>query len=133
MAVKDFIRENLPESWLKAATELRMKTELINRLYGHVPRNYKNKNNYRQGIHYLRGVFLIHPNKLIYYVEATDIDLKKWERLVERINEINYQCEQYHGGFGLKPNKKKKNSNNCYITVRVSLMQQIVSQLSIQN
>ena len=93
MAVKDFIRENLPESWLKAATELRMKTELINRLYGHVPRNYKNKNNYRQGIHYLRGVFLIHPNKLIYYVEATDIDLKKWERLVKRINEINYQCE----------------------------------------
>ena len=43
MGLMNFIRQNLPESWEKAATEMRMKTELITRLHNVVPRAYKNK------------------------------------------------------------------------------------------
>jgi len=42
MGLMNFIRQNLPESWEKAATEMRMKTELITRLHNVVPRAYKN-------------------------------------------------------------------------------------------
>ena len=38
MGLMNFIRQNLPESWEKAATEMRMKTELITRLHNVVPR-----------------------------------------------------------------------------------------------
>lgn len=40
MGLMNFIRANLPESWEKAATELKMKTELITRLHANVPRIY---------------------------------------------------------------------------------------------
>ena len=46
MGLMNFIRQNLPESWEKAATELKMKTELITRLHANVPRIYKNKYHY---------------------------------------------------------------------------------------
>ena len=47
MGLMNFIRQNLPESWEKAATEMRMKTELITRLHNVVPRAYKNKYHYK--------------------------------------------------------------------------------------
>ena len=50
MGLMNFIRQNLPESWEKASTEMKMKTELINRLHANVPRQYKNKYHYREGI-----------------------------------------------------------------------------------
>lgn len=92
MGLMNFIRQNLPESWEKAATELKMKTELITRLHANVPRNYKNKYHYREGINYIRGVFRRKGN-IIYSVEATDINLEKWEELNNRIKEYEYQCE----------------------------------------
>ena len=54
MGLMNFIRQNLPESWEKAATEMRMKTELITRLHNVVPRAYKNKYHYKEGISYIR-------------------------------------------------------------------------------
>ena len=57
MGLMNFIRQNLPESWEKAATELKMKTELITRLHANVPRIYKNKYHYKEGMNYIRGVF----------------------------------------------------------------------------
>lgn len=50
MGLMNFIRQNLPESWEKAATELKMKTELITRLHANVPRIYKNKYHYKEGM-----------------------------------------------------------------------------------
>lgn len=41
MGLINFIRQNLPESWEKAATEMKMKSELITRLHANVPRIYK--------------------------------------------------------------------------------------------
>ena len=112
MGLMDFIRQNLPESWEKAATELQMKTELIKRLHAMVPRAYKNKYHYKEGMSYIRRTFQAKGN-IIYLVEATDIDLDKWNKLNNKIKEIEYQCEQYLGGFGLIPNQKKESSNSC--------------------
>lgn len=42
---------------------------------------------------YIRSVFNISADKLVYYVEASDIDLVKWEKLTNKIKEIEYQCE----------------------------------------
>lgn len=113
MGLINFIRQNLPESWEKAATEMKMKSELITRLHANVPRIYKNRYHYKEGMRYIRSVFNISADKLVYYVEASDIDLVKWEKLTNKIKEIEYQCEQYHGGFGLIPNRKKESSSKC--------------------
>ena len=85
MGLMNFIRQNLPESWEKAATELKMKTELITRLHANVPRIYK------KGMNYIRGVFRASCD-IIYLVEATDIDKEKWELLNNKIKEYEYQC-----------------------------------------
>lgn len=92
MGLMDFIRQNLPEPWEKAATELKMKTELITRLHAMVPRTYKNKYHYKEGINYIRRIFQAKGN-IIYLVEASDIDVDKWNKLNNRINEIKHQCE----------------------------------------
>ena len=91
MGLMNFIRANLPESWEKAATELKMKTELITRLHANVPRIYKNKYHYKEGMKYIRGVFRASCD-IIYLVEATDIDKEKWELLNNKIKEYEYQC-----------------------------------------
>lgn len=92
MGLMDFIRQNLPESWDKAATELKMKTELIRRLHANVPREYKNKFHYKEGMRYIRGVFKTKSN-IIYYVEATDIDIAKWAELNNKIKEYQHLCD----------------------------------------
>ncbi len=112
MGLMNFIRANLPESWEKAATELKMKTELITRLHANVPRIYKNKYHYKEGMNYIRGVFRASCD-IIYLVEATDIDKEKWELLNNKIKEYEYQCAQYLGGFGLTPDKKRESSRKC--------------------
>lgn len=91
MGLMNFIRANLPESWEKAATELKMKTELITRLHANVPKIYKNKYHYKEGINYIRGVF--RSTCAIYYlVDATDIDLNKWKVLDDKIKEYIEAC-----------------------------------------
>lgn len=91
MGLMDFIRQNLPESWEKAATEMRMKTELITRLHNVVPRAYKNKYHYKEGISYIRRVFNTKCD-IIHLVDATDIDITKWNELSSKIKEYEYQC-----------------------------------------
>lgn len=91
MGLMNFIRHNLPESWDKAATELRMKTELVTRLNNAVPCAYKNKYHYKEGLNYIRRVFNTRA-EVIHLVDATDIDMKKWKELCERIKQIEYQC-----------------------------------------
>ncbi len=92
MGLMNFIRQNLPESWEKASTEMRMKTELITRLHANVPRIYKNKYHYREGMQYIRNAFRATCD-IIYLVEATNIDRDKWDKLNTKIKEYEYQCE----------------------------------------
>lgn len=92
MGLMVFIRQNLPESWDKAATELKMKTELITRIHDAIPRCYKNKYHYKEGIQKVRNIFKVKGN-LIYHVDATDIDVEKWNKLDEKIKEYEYLCE----------------------------------------
>ena len=110
MGLMNFIRQNLPESWDKAATEMRMKTELVTRIHNVVPRSYKNKYHYKEGMAWVRRLFQV-KSDLKYYVDATNLDIEKWNKLDAKIREYEYLCEQYHGGFGLIPNKKKKSLN----------------------
>lgn len=91
MGLMNFIRDNLPYSWDKAATELRMKTELITRLNNAVPYAYRNRYHYKEGIVYIRRVFNTRA-EVIHLIDATDIDLAKWKKLCSRIKEIEYQC-----------------------------------------
>ena len=41
---------------------------------------------------YIRSVFQTSADKLIYYVEATDINVDKWNELANKIKEKEYQC-----------------------------------------
>lgn len=91
MGLKNFIRDNLPYSWDKAATELRMKTELITRLNNTVPYAYRNKYHYKEGINYIKRVFNTRAD-VIHLVDATDINMDKWKKLCSRIKEIEYEC-----------------------------------------
>lgn len=93
MGLMNFIRQNLPESWEKAASEMKMKTELIHRLHANVPRIYKNKYHYKEGIKYIRGVFQCTSN-ILYYVEATNIDIERWQELNNKIKEYQHLCDQ---------------------------------------
>lgn len=91
MGLMNFIRQNLPESWEKASTEMRMKTELIHRLHSLVPRDYKNKYHYKEGMNFIRRQFRTDCN-IIHLVDATDMNLEKWQQLNSRIKEIEHQC-----------------------------------------
>lgn len=92
MGLMNFIRHNLPEPWDKASTELKMKTELIHRLHSVVPRAFKNKHHYKEGMAYIRRLFRSDAN-IIYLVDATNMDIEKWQNLSLRINELKYLCE----------------------------------------
>lgn len=91
MGLMVFIRQNLPESWEKAASAMKMKTELIHRLHDVVPRAYKNKYHYKEGVSYIRRVFNTKCD-IIHLVDATDIDIEKWKILSNKIKEYEYQC-----------------------------------------
>lgn len=91
MGLMVFIRQNLPESWEKAASAMKMKTELIHRLHDVVPRAYKNKYHYKEGVSYIRRVFNTKCD-IIHLVDATDIDIEKWKTLSNKIKEYEYQC-----------------------------------------
>lgn len=91
MGLMNFIRENLPESWDKASTEMRMKTELIHRLHSVVPYTYKNRYHYKEGVAYIRRLFNTRAD-IIHLVDATDIDVDRWKKLGNKIKEIEYQC-----------------------------------------
>ncbi len=94
MSVRKFIRENLPEAWDKAATELKMRTELVERLYGAIPQYYKNRYHYKKAIKILYRIFdtnVVDCN-IIHLVDATDINLTKWNELSNKIKEYEYQC-----------------------------------------
>lgn len=91
MGLMNFIRQNLPESWEKAATEMRMKTELITRLHSNVPRVYKNKYHYKDGMRYIRDMFK-KKSAIYHLVDATDMDIERWKELDNKIKEIEYQC-----------------------------------------
>ena len=91
MGLMNFIRSNLPESWDKVATEMKMKTELINRLHANVPRQYKNKYHYREGIRYIQGVFK-RKCSIYYLVEATNLDMNRWRKLDDAIKNYEETC-----------------------------------------
>lgn len=91
MGLMNFIRQNLPESWEKAATELRMKTELVTRLHDVVPAAYKNRYHYKEGMEYIRRLFRTRA-AIIHLVDATDINIEKWNKLGDRIKQIEYEC-----------------------------------------
>lgn len=122
MGLMDFIRQNLPESWDKAATEMKMKTELITRLHANVPRTYKNKYHYKEGIRYILGVFKT-KSSIYYHIDATNLDFEKWKQLDNKIKEYEYLCDQFLGGFGLNPNKKKESSRNSLMNPYQTLTQ----------
>ena len=91
MSVRNFIRQNLPEAWDKATTELKMKTELVERLYGAIPQCYKNRYHYKKAIAMLYRIFDTKCD-IIHLIDATDINLTKWGELSSKIKEYEWQC-----------------------------------------
>lgn len=99
MGLINFIREKLPEPLLKASTDLRMKNELILRIYAAVPQAYKNKYHFREGIsrvkmifyHWDRGTAIYH---LIDMTNATNEEkFKKWQDLDIIARNIQELCK----------------------------------------
>ncbi len=95
MGLITFIRHNMPEPIEKACKEMRMKDEVIKRMYDAIPRCYKNKYHYKEAISKIKLKFfsIVERKTAIYHlIDMSDVDdLTKWEQLDEKIkNNIDY-------------------------------------------
>lgn len=93
MGLRDYIRQQLPFEWDKAATEMKMKTELISRICTIVPTSYKDKYHYKEARRYVNTLFQTKSCSIVHLVDATDMDLGKWQELNSKIREYEYQCK----------------------------------------
>lgn len=97
MGLITYIRHTLPEPVEKASKKLRMKDELVKRLYAAIPQCYKNKYHYKEGIKRVEAIYgaIVYRSIPVYNLidmsEVTSEDFKKWEKLDRAIiNEISY-------------------------------------------
>lgn len=97
MGLITYIRHTLPEPVEKASKKLKMKDELVKRLYAAIPQCYKNKYHYKEGIKRVEAIYesIVHRSIPIYHLidmsEVTSTDFRKWEELDrEIINQISY-------------------------------------------
>lgn len=90
MGLINYIRENLPHSWEKITTECRCKSELIQRIYAAVPRIYKNKYHYREGMTVINR--MLKSSSVLYAIDHTDIDESKWNKIDQKIKDYEEQC-----------------------------------------
>lgn len=95
MGLITFIRHNLPEPVEKACKEMRMKDEVVRRMYSAIPQCYKNKYHFKAGLSKIRLKFYyILENRVAIYhlIDMTNVeDLTKWKELDEKIkNYIDY-------------------------------------------
>lgn len=96
MSVKNFISDNLPPEWDYCARKLKMRTELIERLYQTIPTCFRNKYKYKFGINVIKNIFdywYINHTNIIHLIEATDLDIKKWNKLNSEIIKYMEECK----------------------------------------
>lgn len=98
MGLINFIREKLPEPLDVASRKLKMKEQLIQRINSAVPKCYKNKYHYKEGISKARAI-LFHWDRgtpiynLIDMEGATEAGvLDKWKRLEEIARNYKELC-----------------------------------------
>lgn len=93
MGLITFIRRNLPEPVEKACLEMRMKEQVVQRIYGAVPQQFKNKYHYKEGLSRIKLIFhsITERGTAIYHlIDMTNVeDLTKWKELDNRIK--NYK------------------------------------------
>lgn len=99
MGLIKFIRETLPEPLEMASKQLRMKEQLIQRINSVIPKCYKNKYHYKEGISKAKMI-IFHWDKgtpiynLINMEGATETKvLNKWKRLEEIARNYKEQCK----------------------------------------
>lgn len=95
MRVLTFIRHNLPEPVEKACIDMRMKNEVVLRIYSTIPQKYKNRYHYRVGLSNVRRIFfsIMERRVPIYYLlDMHEVkDMAKWMELDKKIqNYIDY-------------------------------------------
>lgn len=96
MSVRDFISENLPEPWDHCSRKLKMRTELIERIYALIPNELRNTYKYKVSIQKIKRLFAYwYETKvnIIYLVEGTNIDKDKWEKLNTEIMKYIEECK----------------------------------------
>lgn len=90
MSTVTFIRNHMPHPVEMACKEMRMKDEVIRRIYSSLSRTYKSKNYCNAVQHEILAKYysIVYKRIPIYHlIDMTDVDdLTKWKELDERIN-----------------------------------------------
>lgn len=96
MGLQKRIEEKMPWEWDKAAKELRVKGELVKRLYRYIPKYYKGnklRNNpelRRRAYFYINEMF---KRDVLYVIDVSHTDINIWRKLSERITQIREECK----------------------------------------
>lgn len=90
-SIKQYIRDNMPESWSHVATEMRVREELIRRINDTIPNCYKNNKSYLDSINVLKRMF--RATSLVYHlIDMTDADLEKWKTFSNKVKDYEESC-----------------------------------------
>lgn len=99
MSLRGYIRAKMPEPMEHCARKKRMFGELVERIYGMVPTQMRNKHHYRSAFSKIGNIFFFfnERNTAIYnLIDMTGVDsddMKKWYDLEEDIRNYIKQCE----------------------------------------
>ena len=97
MTIKEYILENMPESWLICATEMHMKTELVQRLIDVAITSHLTvvSEIFKVRKRVIDNIFAYFNNtkcEIMYLVDSTNMDREKWSKLSNRIIEYEHLC-----------------------------------------
>lgn len=96
MGLINFIREKLPEPLEVASRQLRMKDQLVRRIYAAVPQCYKNKYHYKEGLSKAKTIFFHweRGTSIYHLIDMTDVvKLAKWQILEIIARNYQEQCK----------------------------------------
>lgn len=89
-STRDWVRDNLPESWLKAAKKFKCQEEMVKRICATVPHIYRNNTHVKESRLFIkRRIFNILGTNIVNLIDMTNADIQKWRTIGEFI--LNYE------------------------------------------
>lgn len=97
MGTLQYIQKTIPEALDKASKELRVKQELMHRVYAMIPRKYKNKYHCKRGINMVNNIWhswIVKTTPIYHLIDASgDFKMDKWIEVEQRARNYVEQCK----------------------------------------
>ena len=91
-STREWVRDNLPESWCRIAEKYRVKEELLRRICATIPVSYRNTRSVREGRRFVRNRIFGVRAPLIHLIDMTDADIEKWKNISYEILQYEESC-----------------------------------------